>query len=258
MPRKWKIFQREIEWYDIKTKFKKFVRGLAYSALMQKLICGFIISYMWLVYLSSQKKFVNVENFLANVKAGKPLMVLFWHNRLMMIPFVARFALKKGSAKYKFMTLASHHGDGQFVGRVMNNFGFQNIYGSSKGGRKASRGIDLHSLREIIRGLKNGKGIGITPDGPRGPSQKINGEIISIAKITNAAIIPISYSTSRFIQFNSWDQFKLPLPFSKLCFYFGDLIFVDKNLSKEDEASLRLDLEHKLNFVQEQSWSNVQ
>lgn len=207
---------------------------------------------MWLVYLSSKKKFINKDKFLQAIEQKKPIIAAFWHNRLVMMPFLAKFS-QTINPKHQFMSLASHHGDGQFVGRIMKAFSFQNIYGSSRNGRKKSRGIDLHSVREIIRGLRRGNALGITPDGPRGPNQKINGEIISMAKISGAIIIPSSYSSSRFIQFNSWDKFKMPLPFSTLCFYCDEFMTIDKNLDKAQEESMRLELEKRLNFAQEKS-----
>ena len=48
--------------------------------------------------------------------------------------------------------------------------------------------------------------------------KKINGEILNMAKISGATIFAISYSTSNFIEFKSWDKFKFPLPFGKICF----------------------------------------
>ncbi len=247
-----KIYDYQVEWYDIKTKIKKIVRSLAYSFLVQSLICFIIIGYMWLVYISSKKKIINCEHYLKAIKEQKPVIIALWHNRLMMMPFIARFA-HQVNPKYRFITLASQHGDGQFVGRVMSIFGFRNIYGSTQGGRKKSRGINLHSLREIIRELKNGQGLGITPDGPRGPNQKINSEISGIAKISGAAIMPTSCSCSRFLQFNSWDKFKLPLPFSKLNFYCGDFIFVDPKTDKVGEGLMKIKLERELNLAQEKS-----
>ena len=249
-----KILDRKIEWYDVKTKTKKIIRSFVYSSLMQRIICCCIIGYIWLVYLTSKKKFINFEQYLQAVKQTKPLIMASWHNRLMMMPFVAKYANKNANPKYRFMSLASQHGDGQFVGRVMTALGFENIYGSSQNGRKKSRGINLHSLREIIRGLREGKALGITPDGPRGPNQKVNSEIIGMAKISGAAILPVSCSCSRFIQFNSWDKFKLPLPFSSICFYLGDFIFVDKDLDEVGEGLLKLKLEEELNLAQEKSW----
>ena len=67
--------------------------------------------------------------------------------------------------------------DGKFVGMVMEKFGLVSILGSTKDGRKSSRGIDYSSMRKIINGLRDGCSLGITPDGPRGPNKKINGEL---------------------------------------------------------------------------------
>ncbi|HLD77343.1 MAG TPA: DUF374 domain-containing protein [Rickettsiales bacterium] len=253
MPRKIKIFGREIEWYDVKTKFKKILRSFLYSVIVQELICLFIIFYIWFVYFTGRKNFIKSAEFLAAIKAGKPIILCFWHNRLMLTSFIPRYANKKLGTNYRFMTLASNHGDGRFVGKIMEKFGFISIYGSSQNGRKATRGIELSSLREIVRGLKNGIGLGITPDGPRGPNQKINSEIINIAKISNAILAPVSYSASNFIEFNSWDKFKLPLPFSKINFYFDDLIYVNKNMSEKEEKKMKIELEKRLNLAQEES-----
>jgi len=250
--KKWNFFGNQFEWYDVKTKVKKILRSFTYSYLVQTIICYIITSYIYLVYFSCKRKFVNAHAALDNIAKNQPMVIAFWHNRLMMIPLMARF-INKFYPQYKFITLASQHGDGQFVGRVMNVFGFRNIYGSSKQGRKKSRGIDFHSVREILRELKNGKSLGITPDGPRGPNQKINSEIINIAKISGAKILPISYSCSNYKNFNSWDKFRLALPFGNLCFYFGDLIEVKKDLSKEEESLLRLELESLINDAQNQA-----
>jgi len=252
MTKKWKIFgyQTNIEWYDIKTKFKQLLRKITYSWLFQEIICSIFASYMWFVYLTSKKQFINDDLLIKSAKENKPLLIVFWHNRLMMIPFITKKP-KKLFPKYTIMTLASNHGDGKFVGRVMEKFGLKSILGSTKDGRKSSRGISTSTLRQIIKGLRKGDSIGITPDGPRGPNQKINGEILNIAKISGAGILPCSYSTSKMLELKTWDKFKIPLPFSKLCFYFDEKIFfVDENISNSV-------IEERLNIVQEKSRKKV-
>lgn len=250
MSKKWKIFgyQTNVEWYDIKIKFKQLLRKTAYSWVFQEALSSFFSSYMWLVYLTSKKKFINIELLIEAAKDKKPLIVVFWHNRLMMAPFVTRPA-KKLYPDYKMMTLASEHGDGRFVGRVMEKFGLISILGSTNDGRKSSRGISTSSLRSLIKGLKKGYALGITPDGPRGPNQKINGEVTAIAKISGAKILACSYSTSKMKELNTWDKFKIPLPFSKLCFYFDDKVL---SIDSEDDETKKL-LEKRMNFVQDES-----
>lgn len=253
--KKWKIlgYQTNVEWYDIKTKFKQLLRKITYSWAFQKLICFLISSYMRFVYYTSKKTFINHEKLFEAAQNRKPLLLVFWHNRLMMIPFITQKP-KRLFKDYNFMTLASRHGDGKFVGKVMENFGLISILGSSKDGRKSSRGIDLGSFRKIFDGLKKGYSLGITPDGPRGPNQKINGEIINIARISGAKILPLSYSTSRYKKLNTWDKFYIPLPFSKLCFYFDEEeIIVPKNYDEKAMAELKIIVEERINFCQEKS-----
>ena len=252
---KWKIFgiQTKVEWYDVKTKFKQLIRKITYSKLFQELICWLVFGYLQLIYYSSRKTFINQELLIDAAKNKSPLIISIWHNRLMAIPLITKKP-KKLYPQCNLMSLASKHGDGRFVGRVMEKFGLISILGSSNDGRKSSRGIDFADMRKILYGLKNGNSLGITPDGPRGPNQKINGEIINIAKISGAGILATSCSSSRFIELKTWDKFKIPLPFSRLYFCFDDKpIYISKNTEKDELDKIRVDLEERMNLVQKKS-----
>ncbi len=243
-------FQTNVEWYDIKTKFKQLLRKVFYNFLMQELLSLLIMLYIELVFISSRKKIINDKLINDAIKIRSPLIIAFWHNRLVMIPTMAK-RIKNSHPNYNFMTLASRHGDGRIVGRVMKKFGLISILGSTKDGRKSSRGIDFSAMRQILDGLKRGHSLGITPDGPRGPNQQINGDIINIARITQAKIIAVSYGSSNFITFNSWDRFKLPLPFCKLCFFIDEIpLEIPRSCSEEDITKYEKSLTDKLNFAQ--------
>ena len=212
MTKKWKILgiQTNVEWYDVKTKFKQLIRKITYSWLFQELVCFIFASYMRLVYFTSKKVFVNHEIPLEAAKSKTPIIFCFWHNRLMMTPFATR-AQKKIDPTFNLMTLASRHGDGKLVGKTMRQMGLIPVFGSSNDGRKASRGIDISSLKKIFKGLKNGVSLGITPDGPRGPRMRVQEGIITIAQLSGAPIIPITFSI------NNGKVFYIPLKF--FCFF---------------------------------------
>ncbi len=250
--KKWRIFgyQTNIEWYDVKTKIKQLLRKIFYNFLIQEVLAWLIMLYIELVFLTSRKKILNNKIINDSINVRSPLIIAFWHNRLVMIPAMAK-RIKNSYPNYNFMTLASRHGDGRIVGRVMQKFSLISILGSTKDGRKSSRGIDFSSMRQILDGLKRGYSLGITPDGPRGPNQKINGDIVNIARIANAKIIAVSYSSSNFIIFNSWDRFKLPLPFGKLSFYIDEVpLEIPRNSSDEQIIEFEKTLTNKLNFAQ--------
>lgn len=255
MTKKWKILgiQTNIEWYDVKTKFKQLIRKITYSWLFQEFICFIFASYMRLVYVTSKKVFVNHDIPLESTKKNIPIIFCFWHSRLMMMPFATR-SHKKANPAFNLMTLASRHGDGRLVGKTMRQMGLIPVFGSSNDGRKASRGIDISSLKKIFKGLKNGISLGITPDGPRGPNQTINGEVVNISRISQVGLLPMSYSCSKFKQMRTWDKFIIPMPFSTLCFYFDDqIIHVDKNATQEEMDVIKGNLKKRMDLMQEKS-----
>ncbi|MDA9573513.1 DUF374 domain-containing protein [Rickettsiales bacterium] len=234
-------------------KYINIIRSFFYSPSIQWLLSWIITIYIHLIYYSSSKEFTNFDIALKNPSQNKPLLILFWHNRLMMIPHFAR-KIRQKYPNYKIMTLASRHGDGKIVGRVMENFDFISILGSTQNGRKSSRGIGIDAIRKIFLGLKNSQAIGITPDGPRGPSQKINGEVINIARISSADILVVSYSSSKFKIFNSWDKFKMPLPFSKLAYICDKQLYnIERSANNEQVEDLKIIVEKALNKVQDQA-----
>lgn len=162
---------------------------------------------------------------------NKPLIACFWHGRLLMM-------FKSWFGQHKLHMLISSHPDGQIIARTTQRFGYGWIVGSSnRGGRKA--------ILNILKTLKSGESVGITPDGPRGPRYKANLGVIQMARLGNTALLPISYSATRGIFMKSWDRFFLPFPFSKGIFIYGPLINVagssktDEELCQQLENSLR-------------------
>ena len=183
---------------------KKILKSQVVISLAAIAICF----YIKLVKLTSRWEVVNYK--VAEEYANKPVLVAFWHSRLLMVPpFVPKNA--------KINVVISNHSDGELIAKVQKLFGFKTIRGSSsKGGTKA--------LREIISARKRGEIIAITPDGPRGPAQKVGGNAAEIAKLLSLPIIPITYGFKNAKIANSWDKFIIPHPFGKGVFIVGEPI----------------------------------
>jgi lysophospholipid acyltransferase (LPLAT)-like uncharacterized protein len=237
---------KKISWYDVKTKFKHIIRLFLYSFIMQELIAFIIVTYMKFVYFTSKKKYKNLDIFLDSLKKGESVMICSWHNTIMIMPLLM-FEIKKIKNRKEINSLASKHGDGKIVGKIMNKFGFINIAGSSNRDNKKGRGININDLKKIIKNLKKGYSLAITPDGPRGPKYKINSHIVNIARLSGSKILPSSCGISRCIRLNSWDNFIFPLPFSKIYFYFDKKITIDKKIKEEGIKQQNLEIEKKIN-----------
>lgn len=134
----------------------------------------------------------------------------------------------------KLNILISQSNDGEIIARVAEAFGYHTIRGSmGRGGMKATR--------EILNALENGENVAYTVDGPRGPAFKVKEGIIRIAQMSQKPIIPV-YGDSNFrIEFNSWDKYQLPLPFSTVPLAFGDPVYVPEGDEHIEEYRLKLE-----------------
>lgn len=131
----------------------------------------------------------------------------FWHNRMFVIPYLH----DRWFPHIPGVVLSSPSGDGQIIADVCAEFRFEAARGSSS---KPLKG--LSALIMLAEKVKGGCDVGITPDGPRGPMYQIQPGIIKLAQLTGGTIIPIRVIYSRSIRFKTWDEFMLPLPFSKV------------------------------------------
>ncbi len=111
--------------------------------------------------------------------------------------------------------LVSKSRDGEYMARVLGRLGFASVRGSTTSG-------GFMSLRGLIKALRGGSSLAITPDGPRGPSFKVQPGIIYLAQKTGAPIIPAACALSRRITLGSWDKYQLPLPFGRMAAIYGE------------------------------------
>jgi lysophospholipid acyltransferase (LPLAT)-like uncharacterized protein len=169
---------------------------------------------------------------------GVPAIGAFWHGRLLMMPVIYR------GKKLSF--LVSPHRDGQVIGKALKHFGFHPILGSTT--RKGFSGF-----KNMVRGLKNGSDIVVVPDGPRGPRQKAQIGVIELSRLTGRPIVPLTFSASRRILFNSWDRFLLPYPFSRGIFIWGEPIYIDQKGDRDYLEEKRQLLEKRLNEMTEEA-----
>ena len=208
--------------------YKKILRTkLAYSV-----ICWVGAKYIKFVSFTNSWSFIN-KKYVENLwKKNEAFILCFWHGRLLMMPL-------SWNKEKKINVLISTHSDGQLLSKTVKHFNIETITGSSsKGGSEA--------IRNIIKSLKSGISIGMTPDGPRGPRMKVNSAIIKIASLTGHKIVPLSYSVKKKFFLNSWDKFLVALPFGKGCFVWGKPIKIKKNISTNEDLKLSKILENNL------------
>jgi lysophospholipid acyltransferase (LPLAT)-like uncharacterized protein len=169
---------------------------------VQKIFSFLIALYLLLVRYTCRWTYKGQEHILPYWQSKHPIIVVFWHNRMAMAPFAWR-------SKNPFFMLISQHSDGLIIAQVVRHFGIQCIAGSS------SHGNGFKGLRGILRCLKKGHCVGITPDGPRGPCQVVKEGIFMASYLSQCPVIALSFATTRHRRLSSWDRFFVPLPFGR-------------------------------------------
>ena len=182
----------------------------------------------WLLRLLALTLRIRIENpaRLRERFAGDPFIIVFWHNRLLLVPvvwnrFFARHRPRKG------MALTSTSRDGELIAQFLDRFGIGPVRGSAT--RRGST-----ALREMARLLGRGHDVGITPDGSRGPLYEIKPGLVLLAQLTGRPVLPISFEFSRAWRLRSWDRFLIPKPFSTVKFRVGELHHVARTSNAED------------------------
>jgi lysophospholipid acyltransferase (LPLAT)-like uncharacterized protein len=205
------------------------------NTLVQSLLGMIAAGYVWLVRVTSTW---TSENQAVTEKAwagSEPVIIAFWHNRLFLMPYC-------WPSRSAFHMLISAHADGRLISKTVSWFGISTVTGSSSKGAS-------QATRELVRLLRDGTAIGITPDGPRGPRMRSGGGAVALAKLSGVTIVPAAVSTSRRRLLSSWDKLIIPLPFSKGARVWGTPISVPRNCDASDLNRIREELEHSLTAV---------
>lgn len=209
--------------------WKKFWEPILGCSVLQWIIAAIIATIIWIIYFSCSKKITNYETFKRFRKS--PAIFVFWHGRSIMLSPIVCIG---GMHSY---AVASQHKDGRIMAKVQRLFGLRSIYGStSKGG--------ISVLRQGIRILRDGGySICISPDGPGGPSLRVQDGALYFAKMSGAPIIPVCYTSSRGWFQARWDRFLITKPFSKILCEVGNPIYVDANADAVQMENIRKNIE---------------
>jgi len=168
-------------------------------------------------------------------RENKPFILAFWHGRIMMMPYCWR-------RDKAINMLISQHRDGQFIARTVSHFGIDTVAGSSSKGGSAA-------LRSMLRSLKQGECVGITPDGPRGPRMRASDGIVHVARMSGVPVIPCGFSARRRKVLGSWDRFTIAFPFSQGVFVWGEPVTVPADATPDQLEEARRAIETGLTHV---------
>lgn len=145
----------------------------------------------------------TVESLRAN---NTPFIFSLWHGHLLPLIWHHR---DQGVA-----ILVSEHRDGELIARLARSIGYRLVRGSTtKGGERA--------LLALVRELRAGREVAVTPDGPKGPAHSYAPGALIAAQRSGAPIVPIAAHADRAWHLGSWDSFMIPKPFARVTVAYG-------------------------------------
>ena len=211
------------------------LKSLSKNERVRSILCRLAAYYIRLVYRSNRWEVIGGEVATEFWDSGKPFILAFWHGRILMMPH----CWKRGQ---KIHMLISQHRDGQIISRIVEYFGIQTVVGSThKGGSIA--------FRSLLRALKSGECVGITPDGPQGPRMVASEGIVQVARLSGAPVIPCTFATQHRYLLNTWDRFIIALPFTRGVFIWGQPITLPARSSAAEQEDFRRRIEESLNSI---------
>jgi len=149
-----------------------------------------------------------------------PYLLAFWHARILMMAYAYR--------QWNGAVLISEHRDGEYIAQAAKYMGIDSVRGSTtRGGMKA--------FLRMLKMAKQGKCLGITPDGPKGPAEIVQPGTVQMAKKTGLPLRAVCYATKRQWRAKSWDKFYIPKPFTRGVFIIGEPIYA----GDDDEETLQ-------------------
>lgn len=184
------------------------------------------------IRLTCKVTYHNTPNF-----EGDAVIFAGWHGRLIMLPYMAKKPLN---------ALISEHSDGVVISKTASCFGIDTIAGSSTRG-------GVRALKMIVKALRSGTHVFITPDGPKGPRHEAKVGVLESARMSGAVVVPMSFSASSFWQMKSWDSFIIPKPFSRIKVVYGDVIDVKEALEKDSKEDVLSHIQSALIRVEEKA-----
>ena len=178
--------------------------------------------------LTSRRVDVNRVHFDSLYDNGRPFILGIWHTNVMCSPYLNR--------NRNIAVLISASRDGDMINHVVHSLGNTSIRGSTS--RKS-----VSALKAIIKHLRSGSPVAITPDGPRGPAFELQPGILISAQKGRVPIVPFHYECTRQWIAKSWDSHRIPKPFTTFVVSYGEPIYIPEQMNVQEFEAKRKEVE---------------
>jgi len=190
-----------------------------------------------LVYATLRVRVVDDHGvFAARAAGGGPVIVVFWHETLVLIPLLAARWAGRVTA------LLSRHRDAEIAARALGRLGIGTVRGSSTRGWAGA-------LRGLLAARARGEDLAIVPDGPRGPRRRVKEGVVQLARATGLPVVAFAAAARPASRLGSWDRLVIPHPFARVVLVGGRPRHVPRDADAAAQAAALADVQADLDAL---------
>ncbi|MFA7288859.1 MAG: lysophospholipid acyltransferase family protein [Melioribacteraceae bacterium] len=184
--------------------------------------------------LTVRIKIENSENLENLIKKNQNFTAVFWHGKMLIGWHLFR--------KYNSAALISPSKDGDILTNLLLNWNYKVVRGSSNDSGKDALAKMLDLAEQNINLI-------ITPDGPKGPAEKMKAGAVVICKKKKLPLLLAGIRMEKKKLLNSWDSFEIPYPFSSVTVTYSNPIWIEESLSYEETNEMIMKAENELKEI---------
>ena len=167
-----------------------------------------------------------------------PGIFVFWHNAVIPATYFYRHR--------NIAVMTSRSFDGEYIARIIERFGFHAVRGSS------TRGA-VRALLGMHTEIERGNSVAFTIDGPRGPRYVAKPGPVLLARNVQVPIYAFYVAAEHAWLLNSWDQLRVPRPFSRVQVVLGSPIQVPENADSRAAQTFHQQMQTRLEHIREKA-----
>ncbi|MDX9923142.1 MAG: lysophospholipid acyltransferase family protein [Ignavibacteriaceae bacterium] len=165
------------------------------------------------------------------INKNQNFTAVFWHGKMLIGWYLFR--------KFNSAALISPSKDGEILTNLLVNWNYVVVRGSSNDSGK-------DALKKMLDLADRKMNLIITPDGPKGPAEKMKAGAVVICKKKKLPLLLTGIRMEKKKILKSWDKFEVPIPFSSVTVTYSSPIWIEESLSYDETNEVILKAESQL------------
>ncbi len=221
------------------------MKRLFRSRVTQAALGGLAAVYIELLIRTLRWRIANRDALSRAVDGADGAILLFWHGRIAL--GMACRPMMRSKPRRVLISLSP---DAAFIAEAAERVGIPTIRGSTgrEGGGRAKGGAA--AFRHALRFIREGGLMIVTPDGPRGPPERLPPGPLLLARTARCPVYLMGLAGRPAWLLGSWDRALLPLPFARAQFVLDGPLDVPVGADEACLESLRAEWEFRITAAQ--------